>query len=136
MHTTRTHIHLYPNLHNNLKHTTMYHYKNSKRTSITRNESYTGESIEQKMVRITQNKEPIKDGAPLVYTPRKDGVRPEHNIRTDRWEIALEAMDKVTAAHLARREQWIESLNKKPDDKSKDGGAEPIQGTGADSATQ
>lgn len=48
--------------------------------------------------------EPIKDGAPLVYTERKDGVRPEFDPRTDRFELAVDAMDKVTRDKLAKRE--------------------------------
>lgn len=63
-----------------------------------------GETIENKIRRITNNEEPITDGAPLVYTDRKDGVRPEHDIRTDRFEIAVEAMDKVTKDAIAKRE--------------------------------
>lgn len=63
-----------------------------------------GETIEMKVERIIQNKEPIKDGAPLIYQERKEGVQPAYNIRTDRMEIALEAMDKHSMAKLAERE--------------------------------
>lgn len=55
-----------------------------------------GEPIEQKVRRILDEKEPIKDGAPIIYTEKKDGVRAEFNIRTDKWEIAMTAMDKVS----------------------------------------
>lgn len=54
-----------------------------------------GEWIEEKVRRVVENGEPIEDGAPIVYTERKDGVKPEYNIRTDRWEIAQEAMEAV-----------------------------------------
>ena len=63
-----------------------------------------GETIEEKVRRITNNNEPITDGAPIIYTDRKDGVKPEYDIRTDRFELATEAMDKVTKDHLAKRE--------------------------------
>ena len=36
-----------------------------------------------------------EDGAPIIYTERKDGVIPAYNIRTDKWDIALTAMDQV-----------------------------------------
>jgi len=39
------------------------------------NNSIEGETLEQKIERITTNKEPIKDGAPLIYTDRKDRRR-------------------------------------------------------------
>lgn len=64
-----------------------------------------GETIEMKMERIINNGEPISDGAPLIYTERKDGVLPEYNVRTDKMEIAAEAMDKVAAARIAKRDQ-------------------------------
>ena len=35
-----------------------------------------GEYIEEKVRRITENNEPIEDGAPIIYTERKDGVNP------------------------------------------------------------
>ena len=36
-------------------------------TSISVNDTYIGETIEQKLFRIKNNKEPIEDGAPLIY---------------------------------------------------------------------
>ena len=57
-----------------------------------------GETIEAKVRRVVQNNEPISDGAPIIYTERKDGVIPAYDIRTDRWIIALDAMDKVNTA--------------------------------------
>jgi hypothetical protein len=87
------------------------------------NQGTQGETIEQKVERILDNKEPIKDGAPLIYTDRKDGVQAGYNIKTDRWEVAVEAMDKVTKAKAALRE------NKAKMEIVKDNGVEPIQGT-------
>ena len=54
-----------------------------------------GERLELKIDRMTQNNEPIRDSSPLIYTPRKDGVIAAYDIRTDKWDIALEAMEKV-----------------------------------------
>ena len=63
-----------------------------------------GETIETKVARIVQNKEPITDGAPMIYTEKEQGVMPAYNVRTDRWEIAENAMDKVNAAKMAKRD--------------------------------
>lgn len=87
------------------------------------NEGTQGETIEQKVERILDNKEPIKDGAPLIYTDRKDGVKAGYNIRTDRWEVAVDAMDKVSKTVAAKRD------NKAKMEIVKDNGVEPIQGT-------
>lgn len=67
-------------------------------------EKLEGETIEQKMERVLDNKEPITDGAPEIFTERKAGVMAAYNIRTDRFEIACEAMDKVSGSIQARRE--------------------------------
>lgn len=65
-----------------------------------------GESIENKVRRITENNEPITDGAPIIYTNRDDGVLPAYNIRTDRWDIAQAAMDAVNQANLAKSKNY------------------------------
>lgn len=65
-----------------------------------------GESIESKVQRITENNEPITDGAPIIYTNREDGVLPAYNIRTDRWDIAQQAMDAVNQANLAKSKNY------------------------------
>lgn len=65
-----------------------------------------GESIENKVYRITENNEPITDGAPIIYTNRDDGVLPAYNIRTDRWEIAQQAMDAINQANLAKSKSY------------------------------
>lgn len=64
-----------------------------------------GETIEEKVQRIMDNKEPIEDGAPMIYTERSEGVNPAYDIRTDRFEIAVDAMDKVNASKVAKREE-------------------------------
>lgn len=67
------------------------------------------EPIEDKVARIVENNEPITDGAPLVYTKRSEGVKPEYDIRTDKWEVAQEKMEKVTEA---KRNKIKESMTK------------------------
>lgn len=103
-------------------------------TSLKVNKSIDGEWLHEKVDRIINNKEPITDGAPIIYTERKEGINPDYDVRTDRWEYAVEAMQKVDKNNKARREQ----KHKKPegtkvdnDPKNKDGGAEPVAGTEA-----
>ena len=80
----------------------------------------TGEHIEDKVRRITENNEPIQDGAPKIYTDRKEGVIPAYDIRTDRFNVALEAMDKVNASKIAQSESFL-----KPEGPDKEPGTEP-----------
>lgn len=100
-------------------------------TSIKINESTEGERLETKIERIINNKEPVTDGAPTIYTERKDGVQAGYNIRTDRFEVAIEAMDKVTGAKIAKREDSIlKRLNEKEAEKGGgNSGTESTQGT-------
>ena len=61
---------------------------------------YEGETIEEKVRRLTTTNEPVSDGVNLIYTEKKDGVRPEFNIRTDKWEIAQNAMTKAAKQEI------------------------------------
>lgn len=97
------------------------------KTTISHNESYEGERLETKIERIVNNKEPITDGAPIIYTERKDGVKPETNIRTDRFDIALDAMDVVSRTYRGRRAEKAEI--KSIDGTKNDSGAESTQAT-------
>ena len=81
-------------------------------TGLVVNDSLEGESIEHKIERLIENNEPISDSAPIIYTERKDGVLPQYDIRTDRFELAIDAMDKVTKSHVAKRVE----MYKKNDD--------------------
>lgn len=111
----------------------MYKQIKANKTTLRVNNSYVGERLEQKVNRIVNNKEPIKDGAPLIYTDRKDGVRPEYNIRTDRWELAIDAMELVAKDKLAKRidRQKARELKAEGDLKGiiKDGEAKSTAGT-------
>nr|DAX10679.1 MAG TPA: hypothetical protein [Bacteriophage sp.] len=72
-------------------------------------EIYEGETIETKVSRIINEKAPIEDGAPIIFTDRAQGVLPAYDIRTDRWDIAVDAMDKVNKAKIAKREEFIKN---------------------------
>ena len=67
-----------------------------------------GELIEEKVARLTQEKSPINDGAPIIYTERKDGVLPAYDIRTDRWKIAYRDWEtdrkstRLNSSHITR----------------------------------
>ena len=65
------------------------------KTSIRRLESREGETIGTKVRRVMSNNEPIHDEAPLIYTERKEGVNPDYDIRSDRFDFALDAMSKI-----------------------------------------
>lgn len=105
------------------------------------NESIEGETIEQKIERIVSNQEGIEDGAPSIYTERKDGVLPAYDIRADRFDLALDAMDAVHRQDLAKRQTSIEeraaALKEKNDkEKPKNEGENQPKNEGGESGAQ
>ena len=74
-----------------------------------------GETLIKKIQRILDENEPLTDGAPTIYTPKQAGVRDDCNIRTDKWVLAMNAMDKVNNYKLN------EYLKKGEADKPKEG---------------
>lgn len=95
------------------------------KTDIELNESVEGESIEVKVQRIVENNEPISDGAPIIFTDRRDGVLPAYDIRTDRFDLAIGGMDYVAKSNLARRADYLAQMEQVKED----GKAESIQAT-------
>lgn len=79
-------------------------------------ETFEGETIEEKVERIVTNKEPISDGAPMIYTEKSAGVLPAYNIRTDRFDIAIDATSKIEAARQAKREAFAKEQEKNKTD--------------------
>lgn len=82
-------------------------YRTAFKSDIKADNSYMGESLEDKVRRVVDNKEPIEQISPIIYTDRKDGVLPQYDIRTDRFEIAQDAMSKVAATRVAKRMELI-----------------------------
>jgi len=106
----------------------MYRKNKVIETSIERNETVEGEMLEEKIERMMNNKEPIEEEAPLAFTERKEGVKPEYDIRTDRFEIAVEAMDQVQKAKQETRRERREALLKEVKQEKVDGKPESTDG--------
>lgn len=62
-----------------------------------------GQSMEEFLRKAIAGKEPIQATAKITYNDRKDGVLPQHDIRTDRFDMALRATDKIHATQAAAR---------------------------------
>lgn len=97
----------------------MYKKQKPSKTTLLVNKSYQGEAIEIKIARILNNKEPIRDGAQVIYTERKDGVQPQYDIRHDKFETAIELSDKVSKSHSSLRNERLAEEAKKNMEKEK-----------------
>lgn len=61
------------------------------------------ETIEERVRRMVHNGEPLDgDGAPILFTDKKDGVKPEHDPRADKWDIAIGGMDAISKSRTAK----------------------------------
>lgn len=78
------------------------------------NLTYEAEPREVKLRKIISGEaSDMEDGVfPTVYTEKKDGVRPEYDIRTDRFEVAIDAIDKINqsaASQIAKNKGETEA---------------------------
>lgn len=63
-----------------------------------------GQSLEEFLRKAMTGNEPIQATAKVTYNDRKDGVLPQHDIRTDRFELAQE---QTTKYHKSRAAQQL-----------------------------
>lgn len=87
------------------------------------NNAFEGKSIEDELREFMETGESPQDLKKIhdpIPTERKDGVLPEHNIRTDRWEIAQAAMDKVNESRKAKGNKRSEEKKAQSAAKSED----------------
>lgn len=77
-------------------------------TTISRNESVEGKTIEQEIELMVNNGEEIGDKTmEPIYTERKAGVPDAYNVKFDKWNEAQKAMQKVSKSYEAKRRDRI-----------------------------
>lgn len=79
------------------------------------NLTYQAEPREVKLRKIISGEASnMEDGVfPTIYTEKKDGVQPEFDIRTDRFEVAINAIDKINqsaASQIAKSKGETEAV--------------------------
>lgn len=89
----------------------MYNYKKPLPTSLRVNKWEIGENMEAKIRRIIANKEQVKDNVELMYSDVTTGVPPQFNIRSDKFETAINALDD-NAKKAAMQTQSVGALAK------------------------
>ena len=71
-----------------------------------------GQTIELQIARAMSVNEPIDNSSPLQFTKRADGVLPDFDIRTDKWEISQRAMTAVADKIRQNRTKKLQDLAK------------------------
>lgn len=108
-------------------------------TSIRVNKSVEGQRIETKIENLFLNKGKVKDSEKsqhgLIFQERGAGINAAYDIRTDRWETAVMAGDKIAKSYAARREENPKMEVVKDDKEKGDGKPESTHGK-ADNGTE
>ena len=100
-----------------------YRFSGFSKSKLVSVDKYDGERLEDKVRRIESTGEPIKDGAPEIFTERNRGVVAAFNIRTDRFDIAGDAMDAIHRSKTGKRAEGV-NLDK-TETPGEDGGDNP-----------
>lgn len=86
----------------------------ARNSNLRTTEPFEGESLETKVRRTVKSGAPIEAISPMVYTERKEGVRKDTNIRTDKWDIAMAAMDTIAQGIRTKRAERMGANVDKP----------------------
>ena len=78
-------------------------------TQIEVESGFEAESIEDQVRRMVKNNEPITAISPEIFTNESEGVRPEFDIRTDRFDLALDAMKLIEKQELAKNKEVLKA---------------------------
>lgn len=82
----------------------MYKVPIFNKTNFDTNDSVEGKTIEEKVKLLLENGESYGQTKPLIYQERKEGVNRAYDIRTDRFEVAIEATEKIAKSYQAKRD--------------------------------
>lgn len=82
---------------------------------------YNADYLEKKIEKLVSNKEPIGKDVPLRYTERKDGIIKDYDVRTDRFEVARDAMEKVHKTNIAKRDSKVVNFDEAKEKLQKSG---------------
>lgn len=66
------------------------------------NTSYPAQPIEAVIRKAIAQGEPIGEGVPALFPPDEGTTAAEHDIRTDKFDVAMSSLDKVQAARTAK----------------------------------
>ena len=74
-----------------------------------------GTPIEKQIANAMSVQEPIDNTSPIQFTKRSDGVLPDFDIRTDKWDVAQKAMTAVADKVRQNRVSKMQDIAKGDD---------------------
>ena len=108
----------------------MYKQNMLRPTRLEINKQTEGQRLEDKIARMINNGEPLKTmGTQLIYQERKEGVNPAYDMRAEKMDLALDAMNKVQESYKNRSKANIKIVKEDPQGGTDSGkpGSEPGQ---------
>lgn len=63
-----------------------------------------GITMETQVALFMNNQTDLERATPLIYTERKEGIVSAYNIKSDRFDIAIDAMEKSAKSLTAKRQ--------------------------------
>lgn len=100
-----------------------YRQNRMSETTVRSVEKSEGMTIETMVALFMNNQTDIEQKTTAIYTERKDGVLAGYDIRSDKFDIAIEAMDKASKSSIMKRESRMNVV------KDEDGKPDSTQGT-------
>lgn len=88
---------------------------------------YEAISIEQQMRRIKKGENIEMYNKPEIFTEKKDGILPQYDIRTDRFDIMQNAHDQLARTSSAKRAEIDLEMNNKISQETSTTTSEPTQ---------
>lgn len=86
----------------------LFRRKRYKQTSLNSyGNTVEGRTLEQKIRKMIANGEPLGTGtdqAQIIFQERSAGVEAQYDIRTDRFDVAVDVADKVSKSKAAKRQ--------------------------------
>lgn len=77
--------------------------KKFSKSKLSVNNSFRGKWLAEEINKMMENNEPISSTIQTEYTRPEDGVLPQHDIRTDKFDLIQSSMDKATKAAELRK---------------------------------
>jgi hypothetical protein len=86
----------------------MYNNAISSNGTLHVNQSQTGQTIESQIINAQTKGEKLEGNSVLQYSERREGVKPQFDIRTDRFDVALDGFTKIEKSQYAKRQAKLE----------------------------
>ena len=91
-------------------------FKINRKSALRNNSTYVAEPIEKIIQRRLANKEPLDDKVNLLYYDISEGVKAGYDVRTDRFDLALDGVGAIQKSETAKTQSMTKEVNTKTEE--------------------